>query len=58
MTDSELANALIGKHFHDKTRQALRLVFVEGKSQTDAANIVGLHRSAVWRAVKQIRGMV
>jgi predicted DNA-binding protein (UPF0251 family) len=57
VTDSELANALIGKHFHDKTRQALRLVFVDGKSQTDAANIVGIDRQTVWRAVKQIRGM-
>jgi predicted DNA-binding protein (UPF0251 family) len=57
VTDSELANALIGKHFHDKTRQALRLVFVEGKSQTDAAMKVGIDRQTVHRAVKQIRGM-
>lgn len=58
MTESELANALIGKHFHDKTRQALRLVFVDGKSQTDAAKQVGIDRQTVWRAVKQIRGIV
>jgi predicted DNA-binding protein (UPF0251 family) len=58
VTDSELANALIGKHFHDKTRQALRLVFVDGKSQTDAAKQVGIDRQTVWRAVKQIRGIV
>jgi predicted DNA-binding protein (UPF0251 family) len=58
MTDSEFANALLGKHFHDKTRQALRLVFVDGKSQTDAAKMVGIDRQTVWRAVKQIRGMV
>lgn len=58
MTDSEFANALLGKHFHDKTRQALRLVFVEGKSQVGAAKIVGIDRQTVHRAVKQIRGMI
>lgn len=57
MTESELSNALLGKHFHDKTRQALRLVFVEGKSQTDAAKQVGVDRQTVWRAVKNLRGM-
>ena len=54
MTDSEFANALVGSRFQGKTRDALRLVFVEGKSQTDAANSCGLHRNAVNRAVKKL----
>jgi predicted DNA-binding protein (UPF0251 family) len=55
VTPSEFANALVGTRFQGKTRDALRLVFVEGKSQSDAARQTGLHRNAVYRATKKFK---
>jgi predicted DNA-binding protein (UPF0251 family) len=58
MTPAEFADRLVGSRYQATIREALRMVFVEGKSQTDAAKAVGVHRQAVSRAVASFQKRV
>ena len=55
MTQSEFADRLVGSRFRPAIREALRLVFVDGKTQTEAATATGVHRKAVSRAVASFK---
>ena len=55
MEASNFADALVGTRYREPIRVALRLVFVEGKSQSDAARITGMSRQQINEAVKSFQ---
>lgn len=54
MDISEFSDRMLGKRYQPKVREALRLVLVDGKGQTEAANIVGIKKQQVNRAIKAL----
>jgi hypothetical protein len=55
MTKEELATLLSHTRLRGRARQACELVLVQGKSQADAARIVGTSRETVSVAIKRVR---
>jgi hypothetical protein len=55
MTKEELATLLSHTRLRERARRACELVLVEGKSQTEAARIVGTSKEAVSIAIKSVR---
>ena len=56
MTQSDFADKMLGRRFQGSVREALRLIFVEGKSQSDVARKLGLSRQQVNNAVRKFAG--
>jgi hypothetical protein len=55
MTKEELATLLSHTRLRERSRRACELVLVEGKTQTEAAKIVGTSKEAVSEAIKSVR---
>lgn len=55
MTTSDFSDILLGTRFSQKMRDALRLVLVDGKNQTDAAKSSGISRQQVNAAIRSLR---
>ena len=55
MTQSDFADALVGTRYRQPIRDALRMVFVDGMSQTDAAAAARVSRQEVNRAVASFK---
>lgn len=56
MTKSDFSDLMIGRKYSSNIRKALEMILVDGKGQTEAANDNGLHRQAVNRALKALKG--
>lgn len=56
MTKSDFADLLLGRRFSPSIRRALEMILVDGKGQTEAAELNGLHRQAVNRAIRKLKG--
>ena len=54
MTKSDFADLMLGRRFSPALRRALEMVFVEGKGQTEAARLCGLHKQSVNRAIGRV----
>lgn len=55
MTKSDFADLILGRRFSSSMRNALEMILVHGRGQTEAAEKNGLHRQAVNRAVSSFK---
>jgi DNA-directed RNA polymerase specialized sigma24 family protein len=55
MTKQELVNKLVDSRLHTKAREFLEMVYVEGKSQADAARVIGVSPQSASQYVNRFR---
>ena len=55
MTKQELVTKLVDSRLHTKARDFLEMVYVEGKSQADAARAIGVSPQSASQYVNRFR---